>query len=261
MRYFSLRKQQPERKPEHEAVEEEVDETPDDPEEQPEPTAPPASWAGALGYGLLGPGRWIAARFNMGAAWAVHAVIAWACVFYGGWIAAGLITAWLLAVALFVPREQLERLAEAIERRDRTSPTTPAEEVAEPVEEEPQEPDPQDVVDLVRDLIGADRGILLTALRRPLHAPDTRAVREALTAAGIGVRPGVRTAAGNGPGVHRDDLPPLAPADDDAPVEVVAAGEAANTNTNNKLRVQSREGMTIINDPADRHRTHTLKKP
>lgn len=127
--------------------------------------------------------------------------------------------------------------------------------------EDPAEPDPADVLDLLRDLIGDDRGILLTALRTPLQAADTRAVREALAEAGIRVREGVRTAGGNGPGVHRDDLPPLSPPPAAPPVGGVVAGEHANTNANNTLRVESRAGMTIISDPADRHRTHTLKKP
>lgn len=127
-------------------------------------------------------------------------------------------------------------------------------------EDQPTEPDPQDIADLVRDVIGTDRGALLTTLRGALQAPDTRAVRELLAAAGIGVRPGVRTAAGNGPGVHRDDLPTPLPSPGGCLADVVAAGEAANTNTTNALRVQSEAGMTIINDPADRHRTHSLKK-
>lgn len=133
-------------------------------------------------------------------------------------------------------------------------------EPAEPAEEEPADPDPQDVEDLVRDLIGDNTGVLLTALRQPLHAADTRAVRELLATAGIRVRPGVRTAAGNGPGVHRDDVPAPSALPGAPSSTVVAAGQPANTNTNNELRVESREGMTIINDPADRHRTHSLKK-
>lgn len=138
--------------------------------------------------------------------------------------------------------------------------TPPA--IAEPDEEddEPASPDPQDVADLVRDLIGDDRGVLLTALRQPLHAADTRAVKELLASASISVRLGVRTRAGNGPGVHRDDLPAVAPPPADPSPDDVAAGQPANTNANNTLRVESREGMTIINDPADRHRTHSLKK-
>jgi hypothetical protein len=127
-------------------------------------------------------------------------------------------------------------------------------------DEPDSEPDVQDVTDLVRDLIGDDTGILLTALCKPLHAADTRAVRGLLAGAGIPVRPGVRTAGGNGPGVHRKDVPPPSPPPAEAPVGDVAAGEDANANTNNKLRVESREGMTIINDPADQHRAHSLKK-
>ncbi|MGW6481303.1 hypothetical protein ACWGDS_25980 [Streptomyces sp. NPDC055059] len=131
----------------------------------------------------------------------------------------------------------------------------------EPVEEVPAGHDPADVADLVRDLIGDGRGVLLTALSGPLGAADTKAVREALDAADIPVRPGVRTAAGNGPGVHRDDVPAPHPAPTDAPVGVVAAGEDANTNANNKLTVVVREGMTIITDPADHHRRrHDLRK-
>ncbi|MDX3645310.1 hypothetical protein [Streptomyces sp. MB09-02B] len=131
----------------------------------------------------------------------------------------------------------------------------------EPTGEEPAGPDPQDVTDLVRDLIGDDRGILLTALRQPLQAADTRAVREVLSEAGIRVRDGVRTAGGNGPGVHRHDLPPLPPALDSPAVGSLTCTNAANANANNELRVESREGMTIITDPADRHRAHSLKKP
>jgi hypothetical protein len=136
------------------------------------------------------------------------------------------------------------------------TPDGPSEEDAT----EPHDPDPQDVIDLVRDLIGDDRGILLTALRAPLHAPSTRAVRERLAAADVPVRGGVRAPGGNGPGVHRDDLPAPAPLPDPTPVDGVAAGHDANTNTNNTLRVEAREGMTIIYDPADQHRAHSLKK-
>ncbi|MET7457695.1 hypothetical protein ABZT03_38770 [Streptomyces sp. NPDC005574] len=135
-----------------------------------------------------------------------------------------------------------------------------ADEPNEDSEDGPTEPDPQDVTDLVRDLIGTDTGILLTALCQPLHAPSTRTVRELLDAAGLPVRPGVRTVLGNGPGVHRKDLPAPPPPADPTPFEAVAAGEDANANANNALRVESREGMTIINDPADWHRTHSLKK-
>lgn len=140
------------------------------------------------------------------------------------------------------------------------APVDPAEPGDEAGRGGPAEPDPQDVEDLVRDLIGDGRGILLTGLRQPLHAADTRAVREVLATAGIKVREGVRTAGGNGPGVHRDDLPAPSPPPPTPSVGAVSAGEAANANATNALRVESREGMTIISDPADRYRAHSLKK-
>ncbi|MFE5683027.1 hypothetical protein [Streptomyces sp. NPDC056512] len=121
-----------------------------------------------------------------------------------------------------------------------------------PVEEGPAGPDPAGVADVVRDVIGTGRGALLTGLCGPLGAADTQAVRECLDAAGIPVRPGgVRTAGGNGPGVHRADVPAPHPASADAPVGVVAAGEDANTT--NGRRVEAREGMTITTDPDRRH--------
>jgi hypothetical protein len=81
--------------------------------------------------------------------------------------------------------------------------------------------------------VGEGRGVLLTTLRQALQQPHTRAVREALSGAGIRVRPGVRTVAGNGPGIHVDDFPPLPPSPDPASGDVVCAGEAANANANN----------------------------
>jgi hypothetical protein len=254
MSYFNLRKEHPEPEPEPEAVEEEPpEETEDEPEDEPAEHGP-------ILTGLLGPGTWIAAHFGTGTAWGVHVVAVWAVGFYGGWTAAGILLGWLAAVLLFVPKECLDGAAAWIERRI-NPPQDDSEEPAEPAGEPLVGPDPQDVIDLVRDVIGDDRGALLTALRQPLRAPDTKAVREVLATAGMRVRPGVRTGAGNGPGVHRDDLPPLSPADEAPDGERCLPRSTANNNTNSALRVQSREGMTIINDPADRHRTHSLKKP
>lgn len=168
-------------------------------------------------------------------------VVACAVNRYRTWIV-WILLVWCAAAWMHAP-------AEADEPRD------------EPAGETPTGPDPQDVLDLVRDLIGDDRGVLLTGLRQPFRVADTRAVREVLAAADIRVREGVRTGRGNGPGVHRDDVPPVSPTLDPPSGRPVVAGEATNNNTTNTLRVQSREGMTIINDPADRHRTHSLKKP
>lgn len=184
----------------------------------------------------------LVARFGWKPVLAAVAVSLYAASRYRTWIV-WMLAAWAAAAWMHAPGQ----------------PAKP--EPDEPAGEEPDSPAETDVAALVRSLIGDDRGILLTALRDPLQAADTRAVREALQKAGIGWRKGVRTEAGNGPGVHRADLPPLPPDPDDTPVGSPTCDNTVNANTNNGLRVESREGMTIITDPADRHRAHSLKKP
>lgn len=267
MTYFSLRKRDPEPEPEPEpSEEEEVDETEEQPDEEPEPAPakPPTSWRGALWTGICGPGRWLAVRFGTATAWTVHGIAAWACRFYGGWLAVGVVAGWVLLVLAFVPKEYLDRLTAAIERR--THPDQDgAEADDESAGETPTDPDPADVLDLVRDLIGDSRGVLLTALRQPLRAPDTRAVRKVLAGAGIRVREGVRTGGGNGPGVHRDDLPPVSPETKAVDSERCLPSSAANANTNNTSSGTPQKGIrvhrigaegVILYDPADTHRHH-----
>lgn len=207
--------------------------------------------------GLLGPLRAgfrvlllrLVERFGWKAVLIAAAVLLYAADRYRKWIAVGALL--LCAVAWMHAPKQGAAPADG-----------PAGE--EPDDTEP-EPGEEGLADLIRGLVGDDRGILLTALRQPLQAADTRAVRGLLAGAGIRVREGVRTEAGNGPGVHRDDVPTPSPLPVDPPANPVVAGEcannAANANANNGLRVESREGMTIITDPADRHRAHSLKKP
>jgi hypothetical protein len=65
---------------------------------------------------------------------------------------------------------------------------------------------PDEIRRAVADMMGSDRGVLLTTIRACLKLESTRAVRELLDRAGITVRPSVRTAKGNGPGVHRYDV-------------------------------------------------------
>jgi hypothetical protein len=74
---------------------------------------------------------------------------------------------------------------------------------AEPEEEEEE----LDVVEALQRLGRNGDNVLLTQLRKRLGAKDTKAVRKLLKAEKIRVRPGVRTPAGNGPGVHREDIP------------------------------------------------------
>lgn len=206
MSYFSLRKQAPE--PEPAPVEEPAADAPDEQEEPDETTAQtPADAPGnPLIVGLLGPGNWIAARFGTGAAWGVHAVALWACGYYGGWAAAGVVLAWLLAVGLFTPREYLDRIAARIER---STPAASAETAEDPAADTFTDPLPG----ILWELIGDAPGVHLKTVVTHLHtsgldtACDRPAVRAALTRRGITVKGSVREADGRvNEGVHRADL-------------------------------------------------------
>ncbi len=205
MSYFSLRKQQSE--PEPDEVEEEPEEPTEDDAEGEEPAA-----RGPLLTGLLGPGRWLAARFGMSTAWGVHGVSAWAVAFYGGWTAAGIVLVWLFAVVLFVPREDLDRLTNRIEKRDED----PAEDAPEE-DEKPRQSAPQEVYAATLEWICgqiADRnGIHLSDLLAHAHAHnlhtdlDVAAFRGVLEQWGFPIRQQLKVGGRNRPGIHRDDLP------------------------------------------------------
>ena len=202
MSYFSLRKERPE--PEPEAVEEEPLEAPEgEPEHEPEEQSAVAR--GPILTGLFGPGNWIAARFGTSAAWAVHAIAIWAISFYGSWTAAGIILVWLLAILLFVPREDLERLAAWIEYRTTGGPELPA--------EDPDEAPVDTLVAVLRRLIADAPGVHLKTLAEHLQAAapeealDRAAVRAKLAALQMPTRASVRDASGRvNEGVHRADL-------------------------------------------------------
>lgn len=190
----------------------------------------PGEWREALA-------RWVIAALAFavaGTALALHPWINW--VLWPGGL--------LLAVAL---------------RHGRTE----QDEELEDEDEELPAPDPADMADIVREL-GTGTGVLLTGLRDQLleeypgQGWTTKRVRPLLAEAGVRVREGVRVSGvGNGPGVHRDDVPPPLPAaTPPPPVGVVAAGQDANTNTNNVTVTRHAEGAQITVTPA---RTVTQK--
>lgn len=119
----------------------------------------------------------------------------------------------------------------------------------EPAGEEQHGPDPADMADIVREL-GTGTGVLLTRLctqlldEFPGRGWTTKDVRALLAEAEVRVREGVRVSgAGNGPGVHRDDVPaPLSPTTPPGPVGVVAAGQDTNANANNVIVVEHASG-------------------
>lgn len=186
----------------------------------------------------LWPGEWreAVARWVIAALAAAVAVTA---LVLHPWLNAVLLPgAFLVGAALRRNREQL-----------------PAEDEEE--EEELPVPDPADVADIVREL-GTGTGVLLTGLRDQLleeypgQGWTTKRLRPLLAEAGVRVREGVRvTGVGNGPGVHRDDVPPPLPSPAPSPpVGVVAAGQDANANTNNAKVVRHADGALITVTPA-----------
>ncbi|MFF8290440.1 hypothetical protein ACF068_14595 [Streptomyces sp. NPDC016309] len=127
-----------------------------------------------------------------------------------------------------------------------------------PPENEPTEP--VDITDHLRALSdGGTSGVLLTQIQKAADLPDTRNVRNLLHAADIRVREGVRTPAGNGPGVHKDDIPAPPPSATDADADGCCCRSGANTNANNdaapppgeRLRVEAiGHAGTVVHDPA-----------
>jgi len=117
-----------------------------------------------------------------------------------------------------------------------------APETAEP------EAEPVDIVAVLQALGEGGNGVLLTALREAAGLPDTKTVRTLLGEADIRVRAGVRTPAGNGPGVHADDIPAPSPTTSSpSPDRCLCSSEAANANTNNNR-------PDIVQDPNNPHR-------
>lgn len=129
----------------------------------------------------------------------------------------------------------------------------------------PASPTAAETHTLTATLAAAEGSLLLTRLtaelasRHPRWEASTKATRALLAEAGIRVRDGVRTAAGNGPGIHQADAPPLpspsAAATGEPVVANVAADQSANTNANNAPVTPSREGFTSQPDPDNPART------
>ncbi|MFB8419003.1 hypothetical protein ACFC63_26215, partial [Streptomyces albidoflavus] len=132
-------------------------------------------------------------------------------------------------------------------------------------EDEPAAEEAPDVAAALRTLSGDGRHVLLTELQKAVGAPDTKAVRTLLKAAGIRVRSGVRTPAGNGPGIHQDDIPAPSPAESDAHSDACCCRSGNNTNANNAPEDPSQKGLrvepiglagAVVRDPADAARRH-----
>jgi hypothetical protein len=119
------------------------------------------------------------------------------------------------------------------ENNEEDSPEAVAENTDEAPAEPPRDPSREVLAGALHHLYRGGSGVLHTALVQHLGLADTRAAKRALDEAGIPYRTGVRTPAGNGPGVHRSDFPPLSPASGSPQGTDVVAGQPANTNANN----------------------------
>ncbi|MFE0132408.1 hypothetical protein ACFWY6_12675 [Streptomyces sp. NPDC059037] len=132
--------------------------------------------------------------------------------------------------------------------------------------EESAEEELPDVGEALRTLGEGGNHVLLTALRKELGVADTKAVRALLKAEKIRVRSGVRTPAGNGPGVHHEDIPPAPPEPNEEHGEGCCCRSANNTNANNDEADPSQKGVsveaigqagTLIRDPAETQQRRT----
>ncbi|MGW2933958.1 hypothetical protein ACWDA7_19385 [Streptomyces sp. NPDC001156] len=113
-----------------------------------------------------------------------------------------------------------------------------------------------DVAAALWAVAGEGRHVLLTELRDELGVGDTKVVRALLGEAGVRVRSGVRTVAGNGPGVHRDDLPAL-PLPRSAPPEsgVGAGQEPTPTPTTQPLGLAG----VVVKDGSESSRRYRIR--
>lgn len=211
MSYFNLRK----RHEEAELEPDELDESEQSGEVEDEAaTDAPKRDQGPIITGLLGPGRWLTTRFNLDTAIIVHALAIWGLT-YGGWIAVGIVLAWIGAVLAFIPREALERWAAAIERRFTRTPR--------PAQARSLEGDRASVQRLLLDLMGDADKVHLNTVLAHLHEKgqwEGRTVtdmRARLALLGIPHDRNVKVAGVPTWGVRRDALEAPSPLTEGAP--------------------------------------------
>ncbi|MFD5027016.1 hypothetical protein [Streptomyces sp. NPDC058373] len=146
----------------------------------------------------------------------------------------------------------------AVESGEKGADETPVEGAEEAGEEGPAQaplPTREELAAALHEV--ADPNVHTAALATHLGLPAER-VRAALKAAGIPAGGQVRMGGVPSTGIKAGDFPPLSPSGEGAPEPVVVAGQASNNDSNNAPRVVTREGMTIIHDPAETHRHHRV---
>jgi hypothetical protein len=125
--------------------------------------------------------------------------------------------------------------------------------------EEAEDEEEPDVVEALQHLGRNGDHVLLTQLRKRCGASDTKAVRRLLKAEKIRVRGGVRTPAGNGPGVHQDDIPAPPPAEA-APSESGCSCRSATTPTPTTGLTVEAIGLAgmVVKDGSEAARHHRI---
>ncbi|MFJ5217207.1 hypothetical protein ACIP98_21095 [Streptomyces sp. NPDC088354] len=197
--------------------------------------------------------------------------------FTGHIVGAGVV-AWVLMAIVLGLREPLPDLSK-LRRTKGKAPESQAKPAGESSGKQPEQPageqQPTPLPELSRDelgeylraLLGPTGGVHLLALAKALSGVtgrtwETRDVRDQLARVGIRVRAGVRApGVGVREGVHRRDIPPAPPPDqEEAPDGVVAAGQPGNNNTGNTSRLVGGEWLTYQEDPDNPHRTIISRK-
>ena len=173
-------------------------------------------------------------------------------------VAAPLIAAGAWIVAAWIAAPAVEELEEGDDDGEE-APVEGAEEVAEEgLEVTPTEAPLPTREELTAALHAvADPHAHTAAVATHLGVPAER-VRAGLKAAGIPTTGACRMGGKPSTGVKAEHIPPLSPSGEGAPGAVVASPLTSNNNSNNAPRVVTREGMTIIHDPADTHRHHRV---
>ncbi|WP_320784174.1 hypothetical protein [Streptomyces sp. CRN 30] len=187
---------------------------------------------GVLGWLAAGVSSWWAwssSRIGARGTYTLHLVATWATFYYGGWTALAIVTVFLLAVGLFLPKDGTDRLLARLDALDKRRTRPAGGPPQDDTENAPVDPLPG----LLWQLIGTAPGVHLKTVTEHLAEAARKAHRPAPTQADVeaalgALRIPLRRAVGardsegrrrTNRGVHRDDLQPLFPAPPHTPTK------------------------------------------
>ncbi|MEU4947709.1 hypothetical protein [Streptomyces lavendulae] len=161
------------------------------------------------------------------------------------WLALGL---WLIAAWRAGHPDWKPRPAPAAAEEPEPEPEEESETVSL-AKEHPAGPSLEDVLAAARTL--GTPHVHLAAIDERVKAPAGTA-RRLLTEAGIPIADVRMQGRGSSTGVRGADIPPLSYPSPGGVGDAVGAGQRANNDNNNGLRIEEGAGMTIIRDPSER---------